>query len=219
MVFNLIGELQRRGLTDFEIVVVSPDALTISLMQQRIKDCKQLLSSPVQPESLTFQTMSILDYALSADTGLFDFIEYNGGLSKSVDPAQELAALQRLLHPETGVLGLTYFTQNHHTTRVRALVDARNTSFMAPFSLEATRLVHAYLDQHKLGLFKTDRELVTHLGGEEEEWMNVRYKRDQLVPRVQWRTYTKPQALRLMAMAGLDVSSWVPTAYANPFGS
>ncbi len=218
MVYNLIGELQRRGLTDVEIVVVSPDALTISLMQQRIKDCKPLLSSPVKPGSLTFHPMSILQYASSNGVGLFDFIEYNGGLSKAVNPGQELAALQELLHADTGVLGLTYFTHNHHTTRVRALVDARNTSFMVPFSLEATRLVHAYLDQHKLGLFKSDQELVTHLGGE-EEWTNVRYKQDQLVPRVQWRALTKPQALTFMTKAGLAVSSWVPTAYANPFGS
>jgi len=219
MVYNLIGELQRRGLTDVEIVVVSPDALTISLMQQRIKDCKPLLSSPIQPGSLTFHSMSILQYASLRDVGLFDFIEYNGGLSKAIDPDQELAALKELLHTDTGVLGLTYFTHNHHTTRVRALVDARNTSFMVPFSLEATRLVHAYLDQHKLGLFKSDQELVIHLGGEEEEWTNVRYKQDHLVPRVQGRSLTKSQALTLITKAGLAVSSWVPTAYANPFGS
>ena len=218
MVLNLLGQLKRANVTNFEIVVVTAVSAVHDELSLRIKNCQQLVTR----QQLTSKITSLKAYLAdenAREESRFDYIEYNGGLSKSSNPDQELAALQRLLHPETGVLGLTYFTHNHHTTRVRALVDARNTSFMAPFSLEATRLVHAYLDQHKLRLFKTDRELVTHLGGEEEEWMNVRYKQDQLVPRVQWRSYTKPQALRLIAKAGLDVSSWVPTAYANPFGS
>ena len=216
MVLNLLGQLKRANVTNFEVVVVTAVSAVHDELSLRIKNCQQLVTR----QQLTSKITSLQAYLVDEsprEEGRFDYVEYNGGLSKSSNPDRELAALQRLLHPETGVLGLTYFTQNHHTTRVRALVDARNTSFMAPFSLEATRLVHAYLDQHKLGLFKTDRELVTHLGGEMNPDARL-HKLAEVKPRAQWRTYTHAQSEQMLALAGLMETSRLPTAYTQPFG-
>lgn len=219
MVYNLLGQLQRQPV-DFEVVVVSPDAQVIASMQERLTVCRAKL----QPETVTkvtFKQTSLLAFFSahrSADDHSFSFIEYNSGLSKAADTVAELAALHELLRSDGGVLGATYFTQNRHTTRLRKLVDSRNVSHMVPFSLEATRLVHKYLDQHRLSAFKTDSELVVHLGGEETVSQLSLLRVSELKPRVQWRTYSQQQATNMLTDAGFQVTSWVPSAYSHPFG-
>jgi len=225
MVYNLLGQLHRAKITDFVIEIVSPLAALREEYLRWTEACREYVAAAPK-QQVFFRLATLQEYVAKANSSttqvpsdlLFDYIEYNGGLSKAAHPEEELAALTGLLRGDTGVLGLTYFTHNHHTTRLHALVDGRNATFMAPFSLEATRLVHAYLEQHKLGQFKKDRELVALLGGEESESSLLRTSVDQAVPRVQWRTLTRGETRLMLAAAGLVEVSRLPTAYTSPFG-
>jgi hypothetical protein len=220
MVYNLLGQLQRQPVADFELVLVSPDEALMQGIQVLIGACRTALL-PGVAEKMRYHNTSLLTFAATPAMnvgGKFDYIEYNGGLSKAEDVTAELLALSTLLHEEGGAVGLTYFTRNHHVERVHRLVDARNTSFMVPFSLEATRLVNEYLTQHKLSAFKSDAELVVHLGGEWQPQAYILYKPSDALPRKQWRTYLRAEAKKLVEDAGFVVASWVPSAYSHPFG-
>ena len=219
MLFNLLGQLQRLAIQDFEVVVVTPDSATINIIQDRLQACRLAVSIEVS-QKVAFHEESILAFAADRglDAPLYNYIEYNAGISKAAEPEAELSAVSALLLPGTGVMGLTYFTRNHHVHRLRSLVDKRNLTAMIPFSLEATRLVRTYLDQHRMGALKDDHELVTHLGGEADRFTNVRYKLSEAVPRAAWRVYSQSEVVELAAGVGLNVASWVPSAYAKPFG-
>jgi hypothetical protein len=220
MALNLLGQLQRQGALDFEMVVLTPDDAVEAFIRDRFAMCGRLLEGDIV-DKVNIVTVTVLRYAAqhqASGGALFDYIEYNGGLSRADDPSAELRALRGLLHDSGGAVGLSYFSTNHHVTRLRNLVDSREKMFMVPFSLEATRLVKAYLAQHKLGHLAEDHELVVHLGGEAALSEHVLYRADQAVPRVQWRTYSQAEAAHLVEEAGFEVASWVPTAYSRPFG-
>jgi hypothetical protein len=220
MALNLLGQLQRQGALDFEMVVLTPDDAVEAFIRDRFAMCGRLLEGDIV-DKVNIVNVTVLRYAAqhqASGGALFDYIEYNGGLSRADDPSAELRALRGLLHDSGGAVGLSYFSTNHHVTRLRNMVDSREKMFMVPFSLEATRLVKAYLAQHKLGHLAEDHELVVHLGGEAALSEHVLYRADQAVPRVQWRTYSQAEAVHLVEEAGFEVASWVPTAYSRPFG-
>jgi hypothetical protein len=216
MVYNLLGQLQRQPVADFEIVALSPDSSKLEEIKSRLATCRAQVKVQ-QAARVKFVGKSLLHYAADSAAGQFDFIEYNAGLSKASDPGAELRVLSVLLQ-DGGAIGATYFARNHHADAMHALVDARNATHMVPFSMEATRLVKNYLDQHKLGILKADSELVTHLGGEPTKSSVALYLPAHLQQRVRWRSYLQSEAEALVDQAGLRIASWVPTAYARPFG-
>jgi hypothetical protein len=219
MLFNLLGQLQRQPVQDFEVAVVTPDEELVQYIETLVAACHAALL-PATAAKIRYHNASLLVFAADPkmNTGKFDYIEYNGGLSKAEDPATELRVLYALLHDEGGAVGLTYFTRNHHAERIHRLVDERNATAMIPFSMEATRLVNAYLSQHKLSAFKNDKELIVHLGGEWVPHANILYKPSQTHPRKRWTMYSRAEAVKLVEDAGFVVASWVPSAYSHPFG-
>jgi hypothetical protein len=239
MVFNLVGQLQRTGNNNHEIVVVSPVGEVIAQLKERLGFCKSVLGM-FRP-NIRYHAMSLDAYlSLSKEPvnkgnvqhfGLFDFIEYNGGLSKY--PAEypaasdsiprfptQLQGLHRLLQDETGVLGLTYFAHNVHVSRIRSLVDSRNLASHVPYSLEAYRLVRTYLEAEKLTLFREDHEMLHHLGSESVvDSPFVKRKLSEVEPRVQWKALRRNETEALLTEADFTIASWVPTAFSHPFGT
>ena len=216
MLFNLLGQLQRLAIQDFEVIVVSADAKKMEAIKMRLASCRSEMRSD-QLAKVKFMTKSLSVFATKTKEK-FNYIEYNAGLSKSPNPEIELAVLSDLLIEGNGVIGLTYFARNHHVTRLHELIDTRAPLHMVPFSLEASRTVRNYLDQHKLGFLKQDRELMAHLGGELEQSRLALYKASQQQFRVHWQVFSQSEVEAMCSTAGLQIASWLPTAYARPFG-
>ena len=75
---------------------------------------------------------------------LFDFIEYNGGISTSPLYREHLRMMTEFLVPD-GVVGATYFTQNIHQETVARLVRARRQRATARGAFAHTRACLACL--------------------------------------------------------------------------
>lgn len=201
MVLNLFGQLEREpSVVAFEIVVVSPDQGVLDSVVTRLEFCQ---SAYVQ-DALRIKRVhqNLLSYASAGSSrlrGKFDYIEYNGGLSRAENPNEEIAALVSLLHND-GVIGFTYFARNFHTEQVNSLVSQRNLTNMVPFSMDASRLVKNYLSQYRLELFLRDTELVDHLSKGYAS-----------------RVFSQHEVEELVASLGLHIAAWIPSAYARPF--
>ena len=221
MVANLIGQIDRESGLAHEIVVVTPDQQVAEEIKHRIAACGATIAG--QPPRVQYIFSNLDDFLIEKrdsdvrNEDKFDYVEYNGGASKSTDAASQLSGLHKLLHND-GVIGLTYFARNHHVTKSRQLVDERDVNAMIPFSLDASRIVRTYLDRNKLGLFKMDEELIVHLGGQRRKRSSMMYQASELEPRADWYMFKASEISRLAELNGLTVASWAPIAYSHPFG-
>lgn len=92
----------------------------------------------------------------------FDYIEYNGGMSRSASYLKDLGSLEGILATD-GVIGVTALAANKHVRDIQALLQSRNTSVHKPFSEEAARLVRQYFKTNGLNIRASDDDELTFL--------------------------------------------------------
>lgn len=220
MVYSVLGTFARLNFKDFEIVVVGENAQGI---QDVIHHCLSRLN--IEWANVRYEAMSLDSYLLQdkSTTGVFNFIEYNGGISKSLDHREDLRRLREVLDPQ-GIIGITYFTKNIHTQSLKAMYESRNHSILPPFSIEFSRTVKSYLALHDLALMSTDNELIEFLGGEDPTRWYFDIDRSapggglKLPSRRKWQARSREEVSSLVRDLGYTIRSWVPTAMSHPYG-
>jgi hypothetical protein len=145
---------------------------------------------------------TIEEYAYSAKTITFDYIEYNGGINSAPYYRRELSLLKTLLSP-TGAIGLTFFTKNRVYDTIRSLLAGANATAHLPFSIEKERLVRRYLSMqgfkdravkdNSLVAFLSDRKGINSAG------------------------FTQREVEEDIDLLGLRIVNWVPKGYSKPF--
>lgn len=225
MIYNLLGVFQREKFGFYEIIIVSEDIEKINLIKENINYCGQKLE--IKFGKVVYKTLSLKDYlnttvkslkTKGVKTQLFDYIEYNGGISISDQYSTQLSNFNLLLKPKKGVIGLTYFSSNQHVKTIRTLLQQRNPNTFVPFSVEASRFIKTYLELHNLKSLSKDPQLIAFLGGEAVETGFVATDESILIDnRVNWRGWTQNEVLNMLEEVGFRVLSWVPTAYSRPF--
>jgi hypothetical protein len=134
----------------------------------------------------------------------YDYIEYNGGMSRGSTYKSDIAYLRDRLVSD-GVIGVTAFSHNKHVREIQRLVEQRNQSAHKPFSSEPFRLARDYLSAVGLtARAKKDVDLIYFLGSDS----------DSERPR---RTYTKGSLVKDLADSGLEVVSFLSSALAAPY--
>lgn len=214
IVFSFIGTMEKLQFKNYEITLLSTNQGLLSQVKEQFAACASYLALKVAVKIFYLQ-QSLEEY--SAGEKRFDFIEYNGGLSKSNNYMQHLSKLKDML-TDKGVIGVTYFTDNKHVSEVRHLLDVRNHSAHVPFSVDPLHLITGYLELNDLNIFKEDGEIITLLGGEQYRRINPPQNVSNLFfPVKPWKTLSRSETENILSNAGLKISSRLPTAYANPF--
>jgi hypothetical protein len=217
MVFSFIGNMEILGFKNFEITIVTPiDGIT-NMINQQYNGCAGYYN--LKPTAnIKYITQTLEEFgAKNSHDKRFDYIEYNGGLSKSASYAQHLRILKSMLSSK-GVIGVTYFTDNKHVRDARHLVRTRNPDTHLPFSVDPSYLLEGYLELHGLGGFKNDVELMTLLGGEvHPRTIPPQRSADLKLPLYEWKVFGRSEVETVVHEAGLKVVSRLPTAYASPF--
>eukprot|EP01035_Chromulina_nebulosa_P025391 gene25391-33141_t len=165
MVYSFIGNMENLGFKNYEITIVTPSEGLKNQIAESIRSCTRYYQFK-SIAKINYMIQSLEDFGSKlSNSKRFDYIEYNGGLSKSVSYAQHLRIMKSMLTSK-GVMGVTYFTDNKHVHATRHLLSNRNHSAHLPFSVDPAYLLEGYLDLNGLSGFKNDLELLTLLGGE-----------------------------------------------------
>jgi hypothetical protein len=217
MVYSLIGNMENLGFKNYEITVVTPSEGLKLLIGERIRSCTGYYRF-MSTVKINYIIQSLEEFGSKlSNSKRFDYIEYNGGLSKSVSYAQHLRILKSMLTSK-GVIGVTYFTDNKHVHATRHLLSNRNHSAHLPFSVDPAYLLEGYLDLNGLSGFKNDIELLTLLGGEVYPGSSPPLRISDLkLPPTEWKLFGRSEVERVIHQEGLKVVSRLPTAYASPF--
>lgn len=225
IIYNLIGFFDRTGFKQYEIVIVTEEPV-INEIKATIESCRTMLKNG--PPAIVYSKVGISDYLKHSLTRkryqashmkhsvLFDYVEYNYGLSMSDDYTTELANFKELLAPE-GVIGLTYFTKNYHVDKINETIEKKNNQRFVPFSIENTRLIKNYFELNSMNFLMKDNTLITFLGGEITP-LKMHHNNIEIPDRVKWRAYSQHEVVHILSSLGLKVSAWMPSAYAKPFG-
>ena len=225
---NIIGYMHRLQFVHYHITVVHPDAKSYLLMQESMQYCAKSHGIVVSPAidfieaNLTTYLRSIIDVKNSGKIGKgrqperFDYIEYNGGLSKSSDYSTHLSLFAEVLKDD-GIIGMTYFTKNIHERVIRQQIAAMNQTAFIPFSYEAKRLIKLYLEVHNMEFLSKDEELLIYLGGEPAQRRHPPSSLNDLVPPEHWNGFTREEVKSMLSTANLIDSAWMPTAYSHPY--
>jgi hypothetical protein len=217
MVHHLLGELQRQGLTEYRVLVIHPDASMLQRMQTALQSC--YASRPTASFRIAYEQLNATQYLQRVlafnqlhpqSPQLFDYIESYGAINRVAMPQQHVEQLLQLL-TETGALGLSYFSSNEHTERLRAMLASIYTNSSQdewlthlPFSSEPRHFVRYYLDIYRLTHLRTDHVLLRLLQNLHE---------DNAV-----RLYDARQARELVERAGGVLRAQLPGAYSRPYG-
>jgi hypothetical protein len=255
MVYNLLGQLSRANVPAFEIVVVTPTADVIDTVRGTIEACLGTGAA----DGIEFMHMSLDEYLEviledsvllgGGDTLLFDYIEYNGGLSKYASNASEVpTSCSSAENSSTGsetilcnkidndsfptqLQGLHRLLQDE--TGVLGLTYfAHNVHVSRIRALVDSRNVNAMIpfSLHPSRLVRAYLEVhkMGILQKDTELLIHLGgsyaenefvYRESQLVPRVQWRALTQQQALHAFTEGGFEITSRLPTGYSNAFGT
>jgi hypothetical protein len=224
MVENVVGYFHRIQFTHFKVVVVSKNSASIINMKESIHYCGRLKGITTL-SNIDFYESELVDYlnrvvAQNKDIHarlLFDFIEYNGGISKSADYMNHLVLLRQVL-AEDGALGMTYFTKNKHEDFIRKQLNNINQTAFIPFSFETKRFIQLYLETHGLEILSKDEELIIFLGGEPAQRKYPPSSTVDLVPAEKWTPFSKEEVMNILSASGMAASAWIPTAYSHPYG-
>lgn len=226
IIYNLIGFFDRTGFTAYEIVVVADESV-LNEIKNTLQACSLGLKN--KHVSITYSSVTAAEYLRTAlakrmfhtpatmNAVLFDYIEYNGAMSVSSNYETELADFKQLLQPK-GVIGMTYFAKNHHVDKIRKATSAKNTSALAPFSLENSRFIKSYLELNGMSFLTKDQALLLYLGAESSPSPHCPVNVDMVAPSVDWKGYSQSEVLNMLEQQGLRVVTWMPRAYAHPFG-
>ena len=218
IVYNLIGTMQQVQFKNYKVTVVTPHEDVITEMKETILFCKDFVRGDAP---VTF-IQSTADIFLEKNTNSipenrFDYIEYNGGLSKSSQYFLQLKRMRGLLITG-GVIGLTFFSKNRLVDDLVAAKKSMNRSALPPLSLDFTRYVRSYLDLHKLGFCKDDVELMSFLSGEVYRPGQYVMNRNDIPVLVNWKTFRPMEVKLILNDTGLVDKTWVPALYAQPYG-
>ena len=137
----------------------------------------------------------------------FDYIEYNGGLSMSPNPQEDLRHFKDLLTRD-GIIGATYFAKTIHQAALDDMVKEYNATSNAAFSSNPSNLIKGYLLHNGLGHFAKDRSLIDFFTPQKGDGERETRKR---------AIYSKSQAIDLVKKVGFDVLSSFPTALTTPY--
>jgi hypothetical protein len=250
-VYSLLGQTLAQYGSQVEVVVVVPPADMerwrasgtgeYVSARQTILDTVASCFTPLHngPPPLTVVESTLSDYLstqlsdMMADKNkfsfdptayLFDFIEYNGGMSASPLYREHLRLMTEFLVPD-GAVGVTYFTKNIHQETIARLVSEREEEVLVPFSLQPKRTSRAHLQAHKaMEFLAEDEELVGFLAGDMDGYLDGRakhgrrhrteyYTRDGL----SGKAFLRGDVEQALVSAGLEVKSWVPSAFSHPF--
>ena len=130
---------------------------------------------------------------------------------------EELTVLKSLL-ADNGCIGLTYFADNIHVRNIRQQIQEVNVNFFKPFSLEAKRLIHLYLEANKMETLATDQMLMSYLGAEPVERVYPPSKIEDVIPSVNWTGFKMDVVKDLLIETDLEAFAWLPSAYSHPYG-
>lgn len=226
MVESVLGYFHRAQFPHYRISIVLNSPQSILTVQESIQYCGKLsgiagISNHIEyiESDLTDFLKGLIDQNKNSINGKheFDYIEFNGGLSKSPDYSKQLQYFQELLSKD-GVLGLTYFTKNKHEIAIRNQLRLSNPSAFKPFSYEAKRFIQVYLETHGMDFLTKDEELIMFLGGEPAQRKYPASSVTDLVPPHNWTSFSREEVIRALTTSKLSASAWVPTAYSHPYG-
>lgn len=216
MVANLVSFSLQRMNAKIHIVVATRSQDLIESLTHTISMC----GSIVGKESIVMETHIVNDLTAwlgemadsfwaegQAHAEHFDYIEYNGGLSLSPSPHEDLKHFMDLLTPD-GVIGATYFAETVHQAALDALVDGQNASANPAFSSTPSHLIKGYLHHHGLGHFATDRPLIDFFSQQVDEEGKGSRRRT---------VYLKSKAVELVKGAGFEVLSTFPAPLTAPY--
>ncbi len=223
---------------DIEIVVVTPDEDRIINIMNRITTClpKDMLELITFIKSdmndyiprINIQLSYIRNHAYATGFALddveeygFDYIEYFGGPSLSPFYEEHFIAMANILNPR-GIAGVTYFSENKHSSQIRRLIQNRNSSFSYPFSYEPARLVRYYLDTYGFSFLKSDNNLVQFLAADFENVYNFNSVAHNLklmddIKPSKVLSFTKEEFKFHIVKTGLQILNWFPNTYVNPY--
>lgn len=230
MVYNLLSQLKSKQISNYEIIIVTPDTKLIANMKETLSiTCSSVTNSyhldkliyvnsflshyidKIKKKISTTTTTSSIVKVVNDMKNLhykFDFIEYNGGLSMNPNSnVRHLIGLNDLLH-ENGVIGITYFTKNKHVDNIKKLLLSQNNTYFLPFSLERNRFIQQYLIDNNMNSFINDHELIASLGGERHAYERnyIPHKVMDLEQTVEWKTFTQIEVTAMIESAGNEYS-------------
>lgn len=220
MVYSLIGFINlSKGVKNFEITVLTEDVARVHQIKDTLELCNENIPIGLKIIYLETSVESLINVrkASLSNTIQYDYIEYNCGISKSSNPLDQLQGITSYLLSDAGSIGISYFTKNVHYSNIQKYISNRNATAHIPFSLQAHRFIKNYFNLHGLTVLENDQDLVTFLGGNTEASFPPR-RLSEVEPRLDWKAYSKEEALNLIHSSGLQTQSWMPTAYAYPYG-
>ena len=242
MVKNLMGYANSRMNNQIEITVVSKNTRVLEQIKKAVELCQS--QNKIKLHMYPFDDLStwLEEYGnllrsqeifANSDTSsssknnrdhirYFDYVEYNGGASISKNRDLELSLLHDILAPD-GVIGMTYFTKNVHTDRIRSLLSSQQNETFPPFSAQPARLVKEYLNYNGFSDFSKDEKLLQFLigWGDEIDVLSPNPMIEQFPPsstsKIVSDAYSRKEADEILKNAGFRTQTRVPASYSNPY--
>jgi len=213
MVQNLIGVFKLEKFENYLLTVVTEDIIIANQLRVQLSKCLGFIDINLLRIEIIELPLSEYLRNSSQDIPMFDYIEYNGGLSFDENYLDNLASLRNVL-TTNGILGITYFQANRHSNSIKLHLESLNNSVMLPFSSDPVRYVQQYLSINKLDFMLNDEQLFTFLSGD-INWKSARTKRSMAGRK--WKSYSRKQVVDTLSSLHLVDAAWVPTAYMHPY--
>lgn len=166
--------------------------------------------------TLVLKNSSLVNFRLST-TEKYDYIEYYFGIDREGGKLFEL----RQLLSERGILGLTYFTKNHHQEALFDLIHSvRNESVHLPFSRQREFLIKKYLETQGMEFLVKDEYFMNFFGATSSDYLHkYRYSMSHsLVNESFGAPYSQEEIEDLVHTNGFHIQQWLPSAFCHPFG-
>ena len=212
-VFMLVGYVLRNLVNKVKITVATTSNERIITLTDALNKCVTGFDSFVSFVAID----NFNEYVDRPSMTKYNLIEFNGGVSylgqhKAVSVLTNIR--KNLLFTRTGVISMTYFSNNFHIESMESLLRMRDTEYHYPFSRNITSLLKLYLSSNKLELLHHDAELLSFLEDFYAQEDIVVNKTD-VVNR--FSVYTSNDMKNIMLESGLSIAGWLPTAYSHPF--
>lgn len=253
VVYRLMGFSIRHPNLKFDVTIISPSPEIESNIKSAQLTCGVTLGSNFRlgyifatlNDYITSFTSSDLKSSNKRNTiKTFNYIEYNGGMTRHDHYNKHLDAFRNYLLDEiSGVIGLTYFTKNSYQQKLFDLILKQNNSvdelynniseIHIPFSNHREYLIKNYLKLYDLDFFLSDSQFVDFFGARDNDYHYKFYSNHsptkpqtnssgqvslEFIDKSLGTPFSQREMEEIIHRNGLSIQAWLPTAFSHPYG-